>query len=373
MPVGRGLKVVIIGGGIVGCGCGHFLACAGAHVTILEQRFLASEASGANAGLLALGVLDSPEVTLLYRESRRLIQEELARETGTFEYVQGGMLFVILDERDLRALEMRAEELRAAGIDCRTLTREELVHQEPILSPGMSGGLYVPRTGHFNPFLLTHRLARSVLDRGGNIFAGVRALSIDKDEKGFSVRTDGETFRADAVVLATGWEAGELAQPLGIVLPVVPARGQIIITEPLGPLTQKVIITPHDMYMRQTVSGTCQIGSHTEFVGPIKDVTLAKLREYTKDMTRIIPFFRKVRMLRAYAGLRPLTPDAMPIVGEAPGIEGLILACGHSRTGASLSAVTGKIVSELLLKGGASLDISPWSLDRFGGKSFEEC
>ena len=77
-------------------------------------------------------------------------------------------------------------------------------------------------------------------------------------------------------------------------------------------------------------------------------------------------------MLRAYAGLRPLTPDSLPIVGKAPGIENLILACGHSRTGASLSLVTGKIVSELLLNGESSLDISPWSLDRFEGKTFQE-
>jgi sarcosine oxidase subunit beta len=157
------------------------------------------------------------------------------------------------------------------------------------------------------------------------------------------------------------------------VLPVVPARGQIIISEPISPLTKKIIISLHHMYMRQTVSGTCQIGSHTELVGPSKEVTLAKLREYTKDLTRILPFFKKVKMLRAYAGLRPLSPDSLPIVEEAPGIEGLILACGHSRTGVSLALFTGKIVSELLLEDHTSFDISHWSLARFGGKSFEEC
>lgn len=373
MPSATGLNVVIIGGGAVGCGCGHYLARAGAHVSILEQRFLACDASGANAGILSIGPIDQPEVARLYLESRRLMQEEIAQEIGDFEYVHGGILYVALDEEDYRTLKTQAEEFRTAGIDCDYLTPEELLREEPIISPEMAGGLFVSTTGNFNPFLLTQGLARSVVDKGGKIFPGVKAQAIEKDGKGFSVRTNGESFSADAVVLATGWQASELAEPLGIVLPVVPARGQIIISEPISPLSQKIIMSLHHMYMRQTVSGTCQIGSHTELVGPSKEVTLAKLREYTKDLTRILPFFKKVKMLRAYAGLRPLSPDSLPIVEEAPGIEGLILACGHSRSGVTLALVTGKIVSELLLEEHTSFDISHWSLARFGGKSFEEC
>jgi glycine/D-amino acid oxidase-like deaminating enzyme len=367
------LKVVIIGGGSVGCGCGHYLACGGAHVTILEQQFLASGASGANAGLLALGPVDRPEVTGLYMEARRLMKEQIAQEIGDFEYVHGGMLFVALDEGEARVLEERAKDYRAAGIQCENLTTREIVREEPILSPELSGGLFVPKTGHFNPFLLTVGLARSVVARGGKVLTGVKAQSIEKKGKGFSVRANGEVFSSDAVVLATGWQASELAAPMGLVLPVVPARGQIIISEPLAPMTRKTIISLHHLYMRQTVSGTCQIGSHTELVGPSKEVTLAKLGEYARDVTRIIPFFDRVRMLRAYAGLRPLSPDELPMVGGVPGIEGLILACGHSRSGVSLALLTGKIVSELLLEGHTSLDVSPWSPSRFGGRTFEEC
>ena len=78
-------------------------------------------------------------------------------------------------------------------------------------------------------------------------------------------------------------------------------------------------------------------------------------------------------MLRAYAGLRPLSPDAGPIICEAPGTPGLLLACGHSRKGVNLAPVTGRIICELLLEGRSSLDISPWDLARFQGRNFQEC
>ena len=103
------------------------------------------------------------------------------------------------------------------------------------------------------------------------------------------LEADGQTFTADAVVLANGWEARELAEPLGITLPVEPARGQIIISEPIAPFSRPAIHSTHHIYMRQTVSGTCQIGSHTEYVGPNKDVTLDKLSTYATDISKIIP------------------------------------------------------------------------------------
>ena len=83
MQVEAGPEVVIIGGGLVGCACGHFLAAKGANVTILEERFLASGASGANAGLLALGMADLPEVSHLYAESRRFIRQDKNQLPGT--------------------------------------------------------------------------------------------------------------------------------------------------------------------------------------------------------------------------------------------------------------------------------------------------
>lgn len=372
MPVGSGLKVLIVGGGLIGCGCGYFLSRAGARVTILEENFLSSGASGANAGLLSLGVPERPDVAHLYGESRRLMLEEMEPEIGDFEMVRSGILYVAMDDTGIQALKMRADAFRATGIAFTELTAGELLQEEPRLSPGVAGGLLARESGNFNPFLLNHGLARCLTRNGGSITTGVSVKSIEKDGRGFSLKTDGDTYTADAVVLANGWQARELAEPLGITLPVVPARGQIIISEPLAPFARKAIHSTHHIYMRQTESGTCQIGSHTEFVGPDRGVTLEKLGAYAREISEMIPFFGKVRMLRAYAGLRPLTPDSLPIVEKAPGLDGLVLACGHSRTGASLSVVTGKIVSELLLEGRSSLDISPWSLARFDGKTYEE-
>jgi len=368
----RALKVVIVGGGVVGCACGHYLARAGAEVTILERRFLACGASGANAGIIGIGLLDPPVLARLFAESRRLLVE-LAEEIDDFEYTNGGTLFVGLDEADAGELKQRFQEYRAAGLECELLSPEEMVREEPLATPDASAGLFAAISAHVNPFLLTHALARSVGRMGGKVVTGVTVRSIETDGNGLAVTTGEGRISADAVVLASGWRAVELLEPLGIVLPVAPARGQIIISEPLAPLTRKIIVSCLDIYTRQTADGTFQIGSHTELVGPRKDVTLTKLRAYTDGVTRIVPFFKNIRMLRAYAGLRPFCADARPIVCPAPGTPGLVLACGHSRTGVNLAPVTGKIVCELLTEGRSSLDISPWDLARFGGKGFEEC
>lgn len=372
MPEASALKVVIVGGGVIGCACGHYLSRAGADVTIVERRFLACGASGANAGIIGIGLIDPPALARLFAESRRLLAE-LVEEIDDFEHTNGGTLFVGLDEADAEELKRSFERYRAAGLECELLSPEEMVRREPLATPAASAGLFAAISAHVNPFLLTHALARSVVRMGGKVLTGVTVRSIDTDGSGLAVATSEGRMSADAVVLASGWQASELLEPLGIVLPVAPARGQIIISEPLAPMTRKIIVSCHDIYARQTADGTFQIGSHTELVGPRKDVTLAKLRAYTDGVTRIVPFFKNVRMLRAYAGLRPLCADARPIVCPAPGRPGLVLACGHSRTGVNLAPVTGRIVCELVREGCSSLDISPWDLARFGGKGFEEC
>jgi len=366
------LKVLIVGGGLVGCACGHFLAQRGAGVTILEQTYLASGASGANAGFLSVGPVDSVQKIKLFKEARRMVQEELAGRISSFEYIHGGLLYVALNDREEDELLAKAEALHEQGIESEFLQGKVLLKREPILSRKIPYGLYIPSTGHFNPFLLNHAFADSVIQKGGKVYQGVRVFAIEPGGNGFLVRSDTETFSADAVVLATGWQASELAKPLGLSVPVIPARGQVIVSEPLGPITQKIITTLHDNYVRQTVSGTCQIGSQLELVGPVKTVTLPTLRELAERISEVVPFFRNVRMLRAYAGLRPLSPDSMAIVGEAPGIKGLFLAYGHSRTGATTSTLSGRVISELIIDGSTAVDISLWDPARFEGKTFEE-
>jgi len=366
------LNIIIIGGGLVGCACGHFLAQKGVNVTILEQNCLASGASGANSGLLSIGPVDSTKLVTLFKEGRRIVQEEINEQISSFEYIHSGFLYIGLNDQDESELKNRAEALSIHGIDSQFLYDRELFKVEPVLRREIPCGLFIPSTGHFNPFLLNYAFAKSVIQNGGVIHQGVRVSSVKPEGNSFLVQSEKETFTSDAVVLATGWQAYEIAKPLGLTIPVVPARGQIIISEPLGSITQKVIMTLDDYYFRQTVSGTCQIGSQLELVGPDKTLTLPVLREIAKRVTDLIPFLKKIRMLRAYAGLRPLSPDSMAIVGNAPGIEGLYLACGHSRTGATMSTLTGKVISELIIDGRTKIDISVWNPKRFDGKTFEE-
>ena len=360
--------VIVIGGSIIGTACAYFLAEKGAKVKVLERSHLASGASGCTAALISVsGSGSTPEALQpLNQESFNLILEHEPNFDPPLETIRAGALYVAMSEAEAAAIRPFYDDLRRLGIDCSLMDGPEVRRFEPILADEVTTAVYNPACFHVNPFRLTAAYLNGALRRGGSVEYGVKvqglAAGSDKIEKVVTNRGD---YQADWVVVAGGAHTPELLSPFGMQIPIVPARGQVILTEACPRLTDRVLLFVDHLYARQTASGNFYLGSHTEFVGFENRITLEKLTAFTRSFTRWIPLLARVRALRFFAGFRPLCKDELPVIGPLPGCSKLIVASGHGRTGVRFSASTGKAVSEMVVDGQAEQPVEALSPARF--------
>jgi len=191
--------------------------------------------------------------------------------------------------------------------------------------------------------------------------------------------------RADAVVNATGVAGGELAATIGTWLPIEPRRGFILVTAPLsarpgepGPIRHKVYAAEYvggvasddaglqsSLVVEGTRAGTVLIGSSRERVGFDPAYPLPVLRRIAGGAVALFPFLAGVRVLRAYRGFRPYTPDHLPVIGPDPQVAGLWHACGHEGAGIGLAPGTGALIAAMVTGTDPPVDPAPFAPARF--------
>lgn len=360
--------VIIIGGGVIGTACAYFLANKGATVQVLERSHLACGASGCTAAIISVsGSGSTPEALLpLSLESYNLFLEHEHNFDPPLETIRGGGLYVAMSEEEATAIRPFYDDLRQMGVDCSMMDGSEARGFEPILADHVTTAIYNPACFHVNPFRLGTAYLNAALRQGGAVEFGVEVRKlVVGGEKIQKVITNRGDYQADWVVVAGGAQTPGLLSPLGLQIPIVPARGQVILTEACPRLTDRVLLFVDHLYARQTASGNFYLGSHTEFVGFENQITLEKLTAFTRSFTRSIPLLAKVRALRFFAGFRPICEDNLPVIGPVPGCSKLIVASGHGRTGVRFSASTGKAVSEMIVDGQAEQPMEALSPERF--------
>lgn len=354
----------MIGGGVVGSACAYYLALAGAGVTLVERKGIAAEASGASHGFidwaqgLSRGTLD-----FVY-ESVQLLKQA-AKDLDDFELTLDGYLMVAMNGDEVAGLRRRYEKAREADLKVEWLEGPVIREFEPALSVDVVAALYMPDSGYVDPTRMTLALARAAERRGAQVILGVEMTRLEaRSGRVVAAGAADRVYAADHVVLAAGaWSPG-LAATLGIGLPVEPGKGQMLTTQPLPPITTRVM-NSSGAGVRQDRNGVAFIGSTLEFVGFDKTVSKVAVTELLCDAMRVVPALRQARVHTAWAGLRPMTPDQIPIIGEASGIANLWLATGHSRTGLSYAAATGRAIADLVTHGNTALPIEHFRLDRF--------
>jgi len=360
--------IIIIGAGVIGTACAYFLSARGAKVQVLERDHLCSGASGSTAAIISIsGSSSTPEPLLaLNAESYHLILDNEKKFDPPLEIIRGGALYVAMSEQETCEIHPFYEEIQKMGIDCKLLDGPEARRFEPLLADHVTSAIYNPASYHVNPFRLGEAYLNDALRKGGRVEYGVEVHAI-KVSKGRieAVVTDRGDYHADWVVVAGGAYTPQILSSLGIEIPVVPARGQVILTEACPRMTDRVLMFVNHLYTRQTASGNFYLGSHTEFVGFENRITLEKLTAFTQAFTRAVPFFARLRALRFFAGFRPICEDNLPVIGPVPGCSQLVVASGHGRTGVRFSASTGKAVSELIMDGNAEHPIDAFAVDRF--------
>lgn len=335
--------VTVVGGGLVGAAIGYGAARAGARVRVLDQGDTAFRASRGNFGLVWVQSKghNLPRYASWSREAVRLwpaLQKDLLERTGVDAGLQQpGGFWLGFSEADVSARSELLESIKRQGceIPFQIMDRSELQGYLPGLGQAVVGGSFCPLDGHANPLMLLHGLHAALRHSGAEVISGVEIAQVHYDAargEFVTVAGDGQRWKSDRVILAAGLGNARLAPQVGLHAPVFPSRGQVLITERLKPFLRY----PTNK-LRQTAEGTVQVGSTSEDVGFDDGTSTEKIEWLARRAVATFPALARVRLVRAWGALRPLTPDGCPVYQASSACPGAYVATSHS--GVSLASV----------------------------------
>ncbi len=381
--------VVVIGGGVIGCSVAYHLAKKGVSVILVEKNDIASGTSGACDKAVLLQSKNPGLHLKMALEGIKLFPDLQRDMDVDIEFKNAGGMIVIYTQEQWQVMEQFVERQNKLGLSVKLLERDEARRKQPAFSKDIVGSTYSSMDSEVNPIYLTLGFFRGAKKYGAKEMLGTEVKAI-KLEKGrvCSVVTDHGEIMTRAVVNACGVYAPFISAMVGIDVPIVPRRGQIMVTEPVAPLIHgdincakyitakfKPELLGNDenaqlgvgLSLGQTENGNILIGGTREFAGYSKNTTHRALRAVLKHAAKLVPALKDISIIRSFAGLRPYTPDGLPILGSVRQVEGFYMAAGHEGDGIALSAITGRILCDLITKGKTSLDIdiSKLSLERF--------
>jgi glycine oxidase len=347
---------IVVGAGIVGLACAWRAAERGLDVLVIER-----ERPGAGASNVAAGMLTPISETTwgqdrlleLGLESHRLwprFAAELAAASGReVGYLELGTLHIALDADEAADLRRRFELMQSHGLAAEWLSPSACRELEPGLAPGGRGGVHAPHETAVDPRETMSALVSALEAAGGRIEIAEVDGAILEEGRLVGVRTaDGAERRAEAIVLAAGsWSAAEWL-PAEARPPVRPVKGQILTLagSPSHPVCRR-IVAGERCYSVPRSDGRLIVGATVEELGFDTRVTAGGIHELLREAYRTLPEIAELELVEAIAGLRPATPDNVPLIGPGA-IDGLILATGHFRNGILLAPLTAERVVSIL-------------------------
>ncbi|MBH1936792.1 glycine oxidase ThiO [Streptomyces sp. AV19] len=370
--------VLVVGGGVIGLVTAWRAAQRGLATAVADP------APGGGAARAAAGML-APVTELHHGEQELLalnlasarryprftaeLEEASGRETG---YRACGTLAVALDADDrahLRELHLLQQR---CGLDAQWLTGRECRRLEPMLAPGVQGGLRVDGDHQTDP----RRLAAALLtacERAGVAFHHAEAVRILRagDRVTGAELADGTRLTAGQTVLAAGSFSGRLAGlPQEVLPPVRPVKGQILrlrvpdAYRPFLSRTVRAVVRGGQVYLVPRENGELVVGATTEELGWDTTVTAGGVYELLRDAHELVPGITELPLVETSAGLRPGSPDNAPLLGPTA-LPGLHVATGHHRNGVLLTPLTGDVMAEVLTSGRPPAEARPFSPLRF--------
>jgi len=411
-------EILIIGGGVIGVCSAYYLLQEGFSVTLLEKDRINAGSTYGNAGLIipsdslpvpAPGaltqglrwLLDSASpfyikptldpgvlrwrwgfqgacreeawrraaalLTRLSVDSVPLFEEIIQQEGIDCHYQREGLLLLYEKEPSLRAGMELLEKLAEYQIQGEVLRGEHLQQQFHPARPKIAGGIYFGPDAHLDPAVFTAQLADRCFDLGLELVEDCEVLGFERSGSEISaVKTTRGAFQAEQIVLAAGAWPQPLAQQLGLRLPVQPAKGYSITFErpenyPEIPLLldeAKIAVTP--------LGNTLRFAGTLELAGLNLDINQKRVQAILDNAVRYLSIdINEQPLVEIWRGLRPCTPDGLPIVGRSEKVTNLIAASGHCMLGVSQGTITGKLVSRIAAGEKSDLDLDALSPDRF--------
>ncbi|MER8118830.1 glycine oxidase ThiO [Streptomyces sp. SID8366] len=371
--------VLVVGGGIIGLVTAWRAARRGLATALVDPAPGGGAAQVAAGMLAAVTELHYGEETLLalnLESARRYpgfvaeLTEASGRDLG---YRRCGTLAVALDADDRAHLrELHALQQRC-GLEAEWLSGRECRRLEPMLAPGVRGGLRVDGDHQIDPRRLAAALV-TACERAGVVFHRVwaRRLDVVRERAVGITAADGTALTAGQVVLAGGSLSGRLAGlPPEVVVPVRPVKGQVLrLTVPAryAPFlsrTVRAVVRGGQVYLVPRENGELVVGATSEELGWDTTVTAGGVYELLRDAHELVPGITELPLTETRAGLRPGSPDNAPLLGPS-GLDGLLLATGHHRNGVLLTPVTGDVMGQLLAGGPLPEEARPFTPERFG-------
>jgi glycine oxidase len=365
----RSFDAIFVGGGVIGLSCAWRVAARGARVAVLERGEPGTGATGVAAGMLApVGELTfgEPELLEMTLASARLYPEfvaELEEATGERTgYEQLGALHVALD-RDEAAQLRRVHDLqRSLGLEAEWLPPRRCRELEPGLTPSFNGGVFAAGEAAIDPRALTAVLLAAARQAGVEVRTGCEVVAgVFDEERLVGVRTSSAArrptaeaeatgeLRAESIVLTSGaWSGTAGWLPQEARPPVRPVKGEVVeLRARDGSPPCERILASERVYLVPRADGRLVVGATVEERGFDTAVTAGGVHELLREAYRLLPDVAEMELLDAVAGLRPGTPDNLPLVGPGA-VEGLLLATGHYRNGILLAPLTAEKIAATL-------------------------
>lgn len=380
--------VMIIGGGIIGASIAYYTAKKGLNVGMIEKYTVASGTTSKCDGNVLLIDKEPGFDSRMAIQSQALIKELSEELEMPFEFRHPGSIFLCANEEELEQAYIWVDRHNQANGEQRffnKLTKEDLKNDSKHFSDHLTGGLECTNDSTVNPYMLTFSLINEAEKYDFSLYEHSPVTDIKKtDADTFKIYSNEKSFTANKVINAGGIYAPEISRMLDIDLPITPRKGHILVasrTELMG--TRKIQefgylmtkfgrerIAPKAMndygialVHEPTESQNFLMGSSREFTGFDTKVNPHVIRLIAERAIEYFPKMKDLNIIRSYAGLRPWTPDHLPIISSTD-IGNYYIAAGHEGDGIGLSAITGRWMSDMVT-GSLTEDISPLSLSRF--------
>ncbi len=410
--------VLIIGGGPVGLSCAYYLLKSGRKVTILDAKEIGKGSGSGNAGhvvpshiipLAAPGVVTSalkwmlnpahspfgmkvsldpgylmwllrfvlscseanvrrgiPPLNSLGQLSAKNFAQMIAGEKFDCHYQEQGLLFLYKTEEAFSGGKHEGELMRKHGIPVSVYDRAKIHEIEPAALDDVIGGVHFTGDSHMNPALFLKMLSDRVREMGAEMIENTSVTGFESAQgKVGVVRTSSGEFEAEHVILAAGALTPSVARDLKLNLPIQPARGYSLTMSATKQMPRhalilgerRIAVSPMDNLLRFT--GRLEVGNGSMTPDPR---WIQRIENSAREYLRID---ETLDIKETWAGLRPTTPDGVPIIGRSPNHSNLVLATGHAMLGLSLGPGTGQVVAELVNGQETAFDLSPLRVERF--------
>ena len=364
--------IIVVGAGIVGCAIGYELAKRGASVQIVDERPAGMGATQASAGVLAPYIEAHDKAPLLELAARSLdlfdaFVAEVTSDSGAeVRYRRTGTLEVALQLESMARFRSVAAALTRRGISFELLDAAAARDAEPHLTGDLSGALLIPTHGHVAAGQLTRALAAAARRHGAQLIEQGRVLRLRASGRDMSVETTRGTLTAHGVVLAAGSWSGQIdIEGVSVKPPIKPVRGQLVQCRWTAPLLRRVVWSER-CYVVPWDDGTLLVGATVEDAGFDERTTAAGVHDLIEAASELLPQTWTAGFSAARVGLRPASPDELPLIGRSAVIPALTYACGHYRNGVLLAPLTAKLVADQMLDGVSDPMLASTRPQRFG-------